>query len=329
MTWLFDRGNERISWYVSGAVLLALLLPLGCGGKENPGPDRTVSQPNKKSNRGENCLARNDCKKNLVCIDNTCVTKNYDISPTARHCERIECTSEADCCDADSQRCQELSSQCGSGNAESCQDYHRECCDEACRDGTCVPTRLPCTPGQAECPGDRTCANGRCFPSCMNDGDCSGDLICVQGRCQEGCRQTSECPLLSACQNNECTEVGCQSDRECIIVEDDPNAVCGENGECRIPCNYDAECARGQGDFQVCQDGFCVFAGCENDTECRAYLGVSGDPDVQAVCRQPPSQNQSGNSGGSGSSSSGGGSGGGSGNPGSGSGGSGDAGITG
>jgi len=38
--------------------------------------------------------------------------------------------------------------------------------------------------------------------------------------------------------------------------------------------------------FEVCHDGQCTFAGCENDTECRAYLGLANTPsDVRAVCR--------------------------------------------
>jgi hypothetical protein len=90
--------------------------------------------------------------------------------------------------------------------------------------------------------------------------------------------------------------VGCNDDRECILAAsrglgtggtsgnpqaagaDDPRLYqCLANDSdpkhktCKIPCENDGSC----GQFQVCDEGYCKFVGCENDEQCRNYLGIA------------------------------------------------------
>ncbi len=288
---LFNTRSSPEAGMMLSYLACAVLLAAGCGGDDG-GPQRVQSQPDKRGERGESCLARNDCQGGLACINGECVTQNYEISSTPRQCDRIECETQEDCCsNADSQQCTDLKSECDSGNLEACQDYHAQCCPRECQEGTCEPVAEPCQSGQVECTGDASCVNGRCVPNCDNDSDCDGERLCIDGQCQEGCRSDSACPALSECQGNTCTEPQCETNRECAIKESAPEAVCDSDGDCRVPCNYDAECNQGDGRFEVCQDGVCVFAGCTSDSECRLYLDTTDDPSTQAVCRQPPSQN--------------------------------------
>ena len=117
--------------------------------------------------------------------------------------------------------------------------------------------------------------------------------------------------------------MGCQSDRECILAasrgqvagtgggtgtqnaapsssssNDDPRLYkCLSNDDgskikvCKIPCENDGSC----GQFQVCDAGYCKFVGCDNDEECRAYLGIANQTTsdakpyvATAKCLAPP-----------------------------------------
>jgi hypothetical protein len=100
------------------------------------------------------------------------------------------------------------------------------------------------------------------------------------------CTSDEQCPLLHACQDGACEEVGCRSDRECVFISSDPDSRC-RDAECRAPCDTDSDCAADDQRFHVCADGECVFVGCETDAECRALLRLENQTSsrVKAVCR--------------------------------------------
>jgi hypothetical protein len=96
---------------------------------------------------------------------------------------------------------------------------------------------------------------------------------------------------------------GCSSDRECVLAASSGQVGGGEDARlskclpsdldpaiftCKIPCENDGSCGS---EFQVCDNGYCRFIGCENDEECRSYLGLANlDTDLypfipRAVCR--------------------------------------------
>ena len=63
--------------------------------------------------------------------------------------------------------------------------------------------------------------------------------------------------------------------------------VCSDK-KCRVPCDADSDCASesNTSSFQVCQQGQCVFVGCESDAECRALLGLQNMATrVRALCK--------------------------------------------
>jgi hypothetical protein len=82
-----------------------------------------------------------------------------------------------------------------------------------------------------------------------------------------------------------CVLSGCTSNRECVFLFNDGRASC-DRGECVLACSSDYECDSARN--EVCGDGRCIFAGCDNDAECRAALGVENqEPGVEVVCRAP------------------------------------------
>lgn len=233
---------------------------------------------------GESCLARNDCAAGLACIANVCVPEKTGPAPTAKSCYEVECASKDDCCQdfVPSPGCDKYKADCDADPAY-CLTYRLFCeCNRDCESELCVDTPPGCA-AHAECVSLLTplCVNGRCA-ECAQHGDCPGEQDrCVDGECQPPCALNEHCPILHACQDGECVEVGCATDRECFFLTKDSRSICA-SGECLVPCTHHAECA----DFQVCHEGTCVFVGCENDAECRAYLGLSEQQgDVKAVCK--------------------------------------------
>ena len=161
--------------------------------------------------------------------------------------------------------------------------------------------------------GLQFCDAERCV-ACKASMDCdeTKDETCEKGLCKKPCTKNEECPIFDECQAGACVYVGCKSDRECILSAS--GAAAGTNvgaglgssedarllkclpseaeptiSTCKIPCENDGSCGS---EFQVCDKGYCKFVGCENDEECRAYLGIQNQmptdakPFVaKAVCR--------------------------------------------
>lgn len=257
--------------------LLALLALGACGPQQ--------IEPASQGGRGESCLARNDCKSGLACVNQRCSKNDFDIKTTAKSCDLIECESAEDCCKLyQSPQCDTWKDGCDSGDDNFCTIYDSNCsCDAyACDDNRCTASDT-CT-DDFDCFGGATCVGGECV-ECDTDTDCGDGNVCVAKRCEAGCERNEQCPLFHACTDGKCEETGCTSDRECIAAAgDNPLALeakCKDT-ECEIACNNDAEC----GTYSVCEDGTCSFIGCESDDECRYFLGVSSEETLQAVCRE-------------------------------------------
>lgn len=232
------------------------------------------------SGRGESCRWRNDCQAGLACVNDVCTLNDFSITTTAKSCDLIECTTDADCCDEPSSYCMSLEADCRAGDTFSCMEYDRSCaCRRACDANRCVSH---CT-SDADCFGG-TCAAGSCV-ECTTDDDCFGDYVCDSGSCVAGCGSNRDCPYLHRCETGRCVEAGCTTDRECIALTGNPSSVCSDS-ECTTPCTNDAECNPGGYRFQDCVSGSCVYVGCETDEECRIFLDVSPGSSTSAVCRQ-------------------------------------------
>lgn len=267
--------------------VLAPMLIVGAAissGCSKDGKTESVVEPSAPGGRGESCRARNDCRSGLACISNTCVQNEFNISPTAKSCDLVECAGDSDCCEdfvAPEPTCTTYQEQCNLGDTFYCQQYEQTCrCNQECANERCV-FFTPCSTSD-DCFGAGTCSDGKCQTTCSSDNDCFDGEKCVNSECVQGCAINEECPYFHACQDGQCVETGCNSDRECIGVSGNLRSTC-RDGECTVPCENDGECS-GQ---QVCEGGACVFIGCENDEECRHLLGVANDTGgLRAVCRE-------------------------------------------
>jgi len=246
--------------------------------------------PANKSERGETCLARNDCVDGLACINGQCMLNEYPISVQARECVRIDCAEDADCCVdfVPDTNCPTYQTDCEDNFIQSsCDAYNRYCiCNRVCDDQMCVIPNI-CTT-DTDCillQGSGVCDNGVCV-ECLVDVDCPGDGICNvdTNRCISRCTRNEECDIFEQCNaNGECEESGCNDNRECYFATGSPLSEC-HDGECRVPCENDAEC----NPFDACQNGLCVFVGCTSDEQCRILLGLENrDDTARAVCREP------------------------------------------
>jgi len=232
--------------------------------------------PKNTCENGVCSLSLTTCSADLPCTNYaaTCSTRvcncvNPDYDPTAKICTDPDCT---------------------------------DVCLLRCSDSLCVQDKSCKTDTECLNLGLKICDGGRCV-ECTNNKDCDtkNDETCEKGQCHTPCKQNEECGLFEECSKGDCVYVGCKSDRECILAasrpsqqtpggsggsaatstigggSDDPRLYrCLETAgsrykTCKIPCENDGSC----GQFQACDAGFCKFIGCENDEECRAYLGIT------------------------------------------------------
>jgi hypothetical protein len=243
---------------------------------------------NRYGGRGESCQAKNDCADPLACVGNVCRDVMLSLSHTGKDCHRVECEASEDCCTdfVPNPNCDAYRENC-EVDPIFCNTYRALCeCNKTCEDELCVASAPGCTM-DAECTSAQTpfCADGTC-KQCREDSQCAGAATqCVDGVCMAACALDEHCPLLHACQDSACVMVGCSTDRECVFAYKSAQAICVE-GDCRAPCDGDDDCVSEDSQFQVCEEGQCVFVGCENDAECRAFLDLyqqSGP--TRAVCR--------------------------------------------
>ena len=100
--------------------------------------------------------------------------------------------------------------------------------------------------------------------------------------CLVQCTVPADCAAPSApydadnydCQTGTCTYTGCNSDAECQALGD---YVCRANGGlslCQMACNSPSDCGLGSvaydADNYQCDNGGCLYSGCNNDAECQA-----------------------------------------------------------
>jgi hypothetical protein len=116
-------------------------------------------------------------------------------------------------------------------------------------------------------PSDPICSDSDCEDICLLR--CQ-DELCLK---DNSCETASDCVAvgLPICDDGRCVE--CTEDDEC---DEDANETC-EKGRCEKPCEHDEEC----GLFEMCDNGDCVYVGCNDDKECilaaaRGLDGVGG-----------------------------------------------------
>jgi len=220
---------------------------------------------------GSVCTTDTSCFGGGSCLNRTCSCANPEYDPADPVCTNPDCVT---------------------------------LCELVCEEERCVPDTSCQSDVDCSLVGARICSAGRCV-ECELDGDC--DIAdgegCVAGECKKPCTQNEECLLFHQCQDGECIETGCSSDRECVLAasrgdgtDDARLSLCLPSDEdpalkvCKVPCENDGECGS---EFQVCEAGFCKFVGCDNDEECRAFLGLQEVQETEtrpfiskAVCRE-------------------------------------------
>jgi hypothetical protein len=241
--------------------------------------------------RGESCTATNDCEPELSCLTGMCRETGLSLPHLPKACYRVECETTEDCCATfvPNPNCETYKANCDS-DPIFCNTWRSLCtCGKSCEEELCVAAMSGCMTDQ-ECTSAQTpfCIEGTCH-QCNDDSACPGiNSKCADGVCMSPCADDANCPLLYSCQDNACIRTGCESDRECAFITNNPRAKCTDS-ECNTPCANDADCASmdpTSRSFEACIEGECKFVGCETDRECRAALGIAAMPGkVRAVCR--------------------------------------------
>lgn len=280
-----DVLNRTLKRATALIALLASCIPLACSSDDDEAP---------KGSRGQFCQSRSDCADKLACIDNTCVDAVFGVAPLQKECVPIQCRTAEDC-KVDSCNppaiCDYYEEQCALDNTSIyCDSYAAQClcADEnwACEENKCVET---CTSIGQLCQNGGTCNGTRCV-ECTEDEQCNTDQACRDNRCETACEEDLDCPVFYSCQNRECVETGCKSDRECIAAERDVRAFCDANAKCQVPCKSDIECGNPYNyGHRSCVDGLCIDVGCESDQECRIIFAtqIEGGA-IDAICRDKP-----------------------------------------
>lgn len=257
-----------------------------------------------------------ECSDATDCAD-TCVIPVGAVSGTCAVAGTY-CTSALNCTGSCSTRTCDCSNPDYMPSHEICSDPDcMDICLLRCEDQLCVEDDSCEVDSDCFSVGLQICDGGRCV-QCTEDEECDTDAdeTCEQGMCHRPCKYNEECGLFEECNSaGDCEYVGCRSSRECILAaarindgigtlqslpgggSDDPrlyeclpsDSEAGIN-VCKIPCENDGSC----GQQQVCDGGYCKFIGCEDDEDCRAYLGISNQitneakPYVtQAKCEPP------------------------------------------
>jgi hypothetical protein len=301
----------RVHWMVRALALLALV---GGFATTACSKDKTSKiEPEARGQRGESCQARNDCASGLACLNGTCTQDEFPISVDARHCDRIDCETDQDCCgDVPTEapgQCADYSLICEQYTLSACSTSYCET-DTDCGGGSCS-LGLYCSNTSADCVSDADCTDicsgGYCLYS---GGACSVDTDCALGVCSGtpycDCTNPAYDPTAAICSDPACdtdvciyrcdedqrcsVDTSCESDGDCsslsprcvegACVECADDADCDEedgerclSGSCEAPCVYNEECDL----MEACDGGECVPRGCESDRECVLFYARFGD----------------------------------------------------
>lgn len=316
--------------FVHMRAALCLLVSIAFASLAFSGCKDTPNYPEYRGERGESCESRNDCKKGLACLSNTCVVHEVPFSATASECVVIECTASSDCCpekpdflELDCSKDREalqteydtcVNEECD-GNTWACAPCEEElarlnsfdrnlfnaycACNKTCDDNRCEDVPVEPEPPVDECEdqddgtlcswGSGVCHDGQCV-SCSTDQHCQernlhGDPMSwscnADNFCEQACYNDSNCGKYHACEDGTCVETdGCTSDRECAFNTRDTTAFCNKDtGKCERECatSYDCNYGLTDGEWEAytCDEGICVFVGCESDEECQARNNYS------------------------------------------------------
>ena len=266
-------------------------------------------QPAAQGQRGEACQARNDCEQGLACILGVCSRNDFELTSSAKHCDRVDCQVDADCCgnrpreapakcENRTSICQQpslpgcitttctSSASCGAGSCPTgiCSNSLESCtsntdCADPCVEGFCAVSGFACV-SDLDCnPG--TCSTRYC--SCANPDYNPGSAICTDPDCVNLC--TLKCSEERCVQDNSCeTDDDCPlsnlsicSAGSCVQCVTDDDCETSEGEECRSnvctkPCIANEQCPL----FHSCSDGDCVETGCQSDRECVLAANMGG-----------------------------------------------------
>jgi hypothetical protein len=229
------------------------------------------------------------------------VVDDFAPDETKKSCSAAQCNEAADCLGYDEDSCATYQEACDLSEFSYGCDYVRLYCTEEnweCNSGMCdyvgtcndwASSSFYACPNGSPAPvtGEGVCDedNDRCV-QCTDLSPCGSGYECDDGVCILSCEEDRDCPFFYACDtgSNQCEEVGCKTDRECVAATHNALAVCDmDSGQCSTPCDSDAECANPLAyNFQACVDGYCAPVGCETDEECRI---LSGNPASFSVCK--------------------------------------------
>lgn len=217
------------------------------------------------------CTVAADCADGRICVASLCVlcTDDVQCGGPNRACHHGECVdrecSEPDHCTGGTVCDMGLCLPCGPGVA--CPDLL------ACVGGVCQACTL-----DAECAAGRPCRDGRCLPTCVDNGDCGidGVLGCRSRTQARPCSSDGFCggrsgpwstgSICDACGSASagCPSGECDEDKLCICATnaDCPDALVCTGGRCR-GCTMDAQCGCGR----YCAASECHDR-CESDADC-------------------------------------------------------------
>src|SRR5690606_3059005 len=257
----------------------SLLLVVGITGVAscNSKDTKTTVTPSGRGARGESCEARNDCAGGLACVNGTCSKNDFDVSISAKHCDRVQWEKDKDCC---GDRPRQAPSKCNNRNSVCLTPQLADCSpvgcesDSVCGSGDC-PTGV-CNLGGScnsdeDCDAD-TCVGNYCSISgnyCTSDASCLGQGTCSYRVCN--CTNPEYDPTDPICSDPDCDNV-------CTLRCEDELCVADTS------CEEDSDCAGSVND--ICEDGRCVE--CLDDDDCND----SEEECVNNFCEKPCTTNE-------------------------------------
>jgi hypothetical protein len=266
-----NRIGEGImkNYFTVCAVTCLLALVTACGS------DTQKTAPASQGLRGESCQAKNDCKGDLACVNNTCTQNDFNIAVGAKQCVNVECSAAADCCEPAPANCDQIDTICEQYTEPGCYSSYLDCTVDAdCTQAgeTCDPSLGSCSctenpdydPSNTLCFDSSLCAP--CAYACQNEqcvSACTDDIDCGSGTCDGG--SCVQCKVAS-----DCTSMGYDG-YKCMA------------GACLAPCKKNEECPL----FNSCNttSGECEYVGCTSDHECQiAYQGTDNQDGRGATC---------------------------------------------